>query len=50
MNGNGKSVPSTSNAHENEDFKAKCNHCHKFGYKKTYYRKLNVVQEKKGNH
>ena len=43
-------MPSTSNAPKNEGFKGKCNYCHKFGHKKTNYRKLKVIQEKKGNH
>ena len=43
-------MPSTSNAPKNEGFKGKFNYCHKFGHKKTNYRKLKVVQEKKGNH
>ena len=42
--GNGKNVTSTSNALENK------NYCHKFWHKKTDYKKLKVVQEKKGNH
>ena len=40
-------MPSTSNAPKNEGFKGKCNYCHKFGHKKTNYRKLKAVQEKK---
>ena len=48
--GNGKNVPSTSNAIANEGFKGKCNYCHKFGNKKTYCRKLKVILEKKDNH
>ena len=48
--GNGKDVPSTSNALKNEGFKGKCNYFHKFGHKKTYGKKLKAFQEKKGNH
>ena len=47
--GNGKNVPSTSNAPKNEGFKGKCNYCHKFGHKKTYCRELKAVQENKGD-
>ena len=36
VKGNDKNVPSTSNAPKNEDFKGKCNYCHKFGHKKTF--------------
>ena len=43
-------MSSTSNAPKNETFKEKCKYCHKFGHKKTNYRKLKAVQEKKGNH
>ena len=43
-------MPSTSNAPKNEGFKGKYNYCHKFRHKKTYWRKLKGVQEKKGNH
>ena len=38
--GNGKNVPSTSNAPKNEGFKGKCNYCHKCGHKKIDCRKL----------
>ena len=47
--GNSKNVPSTSNDPKNEGFKGKRNYCHKFGHKKTYCRKLKVVQENKGD-
>ena len=47
--GNGKNVPSTSNAPKNEGFKGKGNYCHKFRHKKTDCKKLKVVQEKKGD-
>ena len=47
--GNDKNVTSTSNAPKNEDFKGKCNYCHKFRHKKTDCRKLKAVQENKGD-
>ena len=47
--GNGKNVPSTSNAPKNEGFEGKCNYCDKFGHQKTVCRKLKTVQEKKCN-
>ena len=47
--GNGKNVPSTSNAPKNKGFEGKCNYCHKFGHKKINRRKLKVVQENKGD-
>ena len=43
VKGNDKNVPSTSNAPKNEGLKGNCNYCHKFGHKKTDYRKLKVV-------
>ena len=47
--GNGKNMPSTSNAPKNEGFNGKCNYCNKFGHQKLDCRKLKTVQEKKGN-
>ena len=47
--GNGKNMPSISNAPKNEGFKGKCNYHRKFGHKKIDCRKLKVVQEKKGD-
>ena len=49
VKGNDKNVPSTSNSPKNEEFKRKCNYCHKFGQKKTNSRKLKAVQKNKGN-
>ena len=49
VKGNDKNVSSTSNAPKNESFKGKCNYCHKFGYKKTDFRKLKAIQENKGD-
>ena len=49
MTGNGKEVPSTSNAPKNEGFKGNCNYCHKFGHKKIDWRKLKAIEENKGD-
>ena len=47
--GNGKNMPSNSNAPKNGGFKGKCNYCNKFRHKKTYCKMLKVIQENKGD-